>query len=163
MSCRLAKAKRRGGVQARVLPVRSRPRSGARWFVRRFPAATSTWSRAQTWPDGDPFLQRQNEPSDCGFDAQPALHLLAGSNDYRTVDLPGSPGRRSPDRGCVARAVFKSLDGGQRWVSTLLPGYPAGVPTGASRCLRHYGAAADPVVRAGTNGLFYYSRPGLQP
>src|SRR5437870_4684692 len=40
-----------------------------------------------TWPDGDPFLQRQNEPSIAVSTRNPR-HLLAGANDYRTVDLP---------------------------------------------------------------------------
>src|SRR5215216_493641 len=44
-----------------------------------------------TWPDGDPFLQRQNEPS-IGASTRNPLHLLAGANDYRTVDLPGLDG-----------------------------------------------------------------------
>ena len=39
------------------------------------------------WPGGDPHLQRQNEPSIAASTRNP-LHLLAGSNDYRTVDLP---------------------------------------------------------------------------
>ena len=39
-------------------------------------------------PDGDPFLQRQNEPSAAVSTRNP-LHLLGGSNDYRTVDIPG--------------------------------------------------------------------------
>jgi hypothetical protein len=42
------------------------------------------------WPSGDPFLQRQNEPS-IAVSSRNSLHLLAGSNDYRTVDLPGLP------------------------------------------------------------------------
>ena len=44
----------------------------------------------RTLPDGDPFLQRQNEPSIAASTRNP-LHLLAGANDYRTVDLPGLP------------------------------------------------------------------------
>src|SRR6476620_10934979 len=40
------------------------------------------------WTTGDPFLQRQNEPSSAVSTRNP-LHLLAGANDYRTVDLPG--------------------------------------------------------------------------
>ena len=51
--------------------------------------------------------------------------------------------------------VFKSYDGGNTWRSTLIPGYPQ--DTGSNSPLRAYKAGADPVVRAGTNGLFYYS------
>jgi len=43
------------------------------------------------WPNGDPFLQRQNEPSIAASTRNP-MHLLGGSNDYRTIDLPGLPG-----------------------------------------------------------------------
>ena len=38
-------------------------------------------------PGGDPFLQRQNEPA-IAVSTRNSLHLLAGANDYRTVDLP---------------------------------------------------------------------------
>src|SRR5213596_2317934 len=41
-----------------------------------------------TLPEGDPFLQRQNEPS-LAVSSRNACHLVGGSNDYRTVDLPG--------------------------------------------------------------------------
>jgi hypothetical protein len=37
-----------------------------------------------TLPGGDPYLQRQNEPSIAASTRNP-LHLLAGANDYRTV------------------------------------------------------------------------------
>src|SRR5687768_16387215 len=40
-----------------------------------------------TYPDGDPFLQRQNEPSSAVSTRNP-LHILGGANDYRTVDIP---------------------------------------------------------------------------
>jgi uncharacterized repeat protein (TIGR01451 family) len=107
-----------------------------------------------TWPAGDPFLQRQNEPSIAASTRNP-LHLLGGSNDYRTVDLPGLPGDEIGD---AWLGLYKSFDGGQRWTSTLLPGYPQDVSdAGKDSPIKGYAAGADPVVRAGTNGLIYYA------
>jgi hypothetical protein len=107
------------------------------------------------WPDGDPFLQRQNEPSIAASTRNP-LHLLAGSNDYRTVDVPGLPDGK--ETGDAWLGLFKSLDGGQRWTSTLLPGYPQDQsPAGKLSPLKGFEAGADAVVRAGTHGLVYFS------
>src|SRR5687767_5204964 len=107
-----------------------------------------------TWPDGDPFLQRQNEPSIAASTRNP-LHLLGGSNDYRTVDVPGLPGDEIGD---AWLGLYKSWDGGQRWISTLLPGYPQDTtPAGLASPIKGYAAGADAVVRAGTNGLIYYA------
>jgi len=115
------------------------------------------------WPGGDPWLQRQNEPSIAVSTRNP-LHLLAGSNDYRSIDvykadeLPGFEKEISTARDAWL-GYYTSYDGGQSWTSTLLPGYwdedttPEGAPPSP---LLGYEAAADPVVRAGTNGLFYY-------
>ena len=122
-----------------------------------------------TWPYGDPFLERQNEPS-LAVSTRNALHLLAGANDYRTVDLnllesePGEintcPSGASPCPGTAEPWVgqYISTDGGARWQSTLLPGFPQDVsPQGMSSPLHGFTTASDPVVRAGTNGLFYYA------
>jgi hypothetical protein len=104
-----------------------------------------------TYPGGDPFLQRQNEPSIAVSTRNP-LHLLAGANDYRTVDLPGiSDTQEDEQKRDAWLGIFKSRDGGLTWTSTLLPGYPQDNPR------LGYQAAADPAVRAGTNGLFYYA------
>jgi len=108
-----------------------------------------------TWPGGDPFLQRQNEPSIAVSSRNP-LHLLAGANDYRTVDLPGLP--NGDETGDAWHGVFKSFDGGLTWSSTLLPGYPQDTSVqGAASPNKGFQAGADPTVRAGTNGLFYFS------
>ncbi len=118
------------------------------------------------WPGGDPFLQRQNEPS-VAFSTRNPAHLLAGANDYRTVDLP-FPSVNPDDEEYAGDAwlgLFKSFDGGQTWQSTLLPGYPQDLsPEGLAfkGSVGAFGAAADPVVRAGTSGLFYYAGIAFQ-
>ena len=65
--------------------------------------------------------------------------------------------------------LFKSVDGGQNWKSTLLPGFPQDVsPEGLASPIKGREGATDPVMRAGTNGLFYFAgvafdRGGNQP
>src|SRR5512137_48824 len=68
------------------------------------------------WPGGDPFLQRQNEPSIAVSSANPE-HLLAGANDYRTVDIAKAPADKMA--GDAWAGIFKSLDGGKTWKSYL--------------------------------------------
>src|SRR5688500_15755788 len=116
-----------------------------------------------TFPEGDPYLQRQNEPSSAVSTRNP-LHILGGANDYRTVDIPHPSDVLRPQRMNADAWVglFKSFDGGQTWRSSLVPGYPQDeTPEGAASPLkvdgRPHHAATDAVVRAGTNGMFYYS------
>ena len=110
-----------------------------------------------SWPGGDPFLQRQNEPSMAVSTRNP-MHLLAGANDYRTVDLELalSGGQETGDSWL---GLFKSFDGGLTWSSTLLPGCKYSDPQCNDSGALHgiYDAGSDPVVRAGTNGMFYYA------
>jgi len=116
----------------------------------------------QKLPGGDPYLQRQNEPSGAASTRNP-LHLLFGSNDYRTVDIPQSEGPLPgvPEGAAAGDAwlgVFKSYNGGESWKSSLLSGYPQDVSAeGARSPLLGISAASDPTVRAGANGMFYYS------
>jgi hypothetical protein len=108
----------------------------------------------KTLPGGDPYLQRQNEPS-LAVSSRNPRHLLAGANDYRTVDIPGLPD--GTETGDSWLGLFKSFDGGETWQSTLIPGFPQdSSPEGTASPLKGYTAAADPIVRAGTHGLFYY-------
>jgi hypothetical protein len=107
------------------------------------------------WPGGDPFLQRQNEPA-LAVSTRNPRHLLAGANDYRSVDIPNP--NATDERGDAWLGVFKSLDGGATWGSTLLPGYPQDQSAiGLASPIHGFSTAADPLVRSGTNGLFYYS------
>ena len=111
------------------------------------------------WPGGDPFLQRQNEPSMAVSTRNP-LHILAGANDYRTVDLPGLPD--SEETGDAWLGLFISLDGGLTFRSTLVPGFPQDTTAPAEPVHQSvngitFNAAADPMVRSGLNGMFYYS------
>jgi len=107
---------------------------------------------------GDPYLQRQNEPSIAVSTVNHA-NLFAGANDYRTVDMPGLPSDKVP--GDAWLGVFKSRDGGESWTSGLLPGYPQSNNNPASP-LFGFDAAADPTVRAGVDGLFFYSGIAFQ-
>jgi hypothetical protein len=113
-------------------------------------------------PKGDPFLQRQNEPS-LAVSTRNPMHVLAGANDYRTVDMsipyeeiPGYEGTAAARDAWLG--LYKSYDGGQSWISTLLPGFPLDFTAqGATSPLKAFGTAADPVIRAGTSGMFYYA------
>ena len=108
------------------------------------------------WPGGDPFLQRQNEPS-MAISSRNPLHMVAGDNDYRSVDLPAVSGESEPT-GDAWLGFFTSFDGGQTWTSNLVPGYPQDTSlAGRLSPIYGLGAGADPTVRAGTNGMIYYS------
>ena len=109
-----------------------------------------------TFPNGDPFQRQQNEPS-VAYSSRNNLHLLSGANDYRAVDVPGLPGGR--ETGDSWLSYFWSTNGGATWKSTLIPGYPQDPACQSANppVLCDYAAGADPVVRAGVNGMFYYS------
>ena len=111
---------------------------------------------AGTGPDGDWTLQRQNEPSMACSSRNP-LNCLAGGNDYRTVDIP-FPDDGDRVIGDAWLGLYTTRDGGQTWTTRLLPGYPQDQSAaGLASSLKGYQAGADPVVRAGANGLFFYA------
>ena len=113
------------------------------------------------WPYGDPFLERQDEPV-IAISTRNPLHLLAGANDYRTVDLnlpetDVGEGTLATPTGEPWLGQYVSIDGGAHWQSTLLAGYPQDSSArGTSSPLHAFTTAADPVIASGTNGMFYY-------
>lgn len=108
--------------------------------------------------DGDPFLTKQNEPSMAVSSVNP-LHLLAGSNDYRLVDLTQSldnPGAS----GDSWLGLYKSFDGGRTWRSTVVSGCPLNIAQcndPKSAAIKGLQFASDPTVRSGPYGTFFYS------
>ena len=104
----------------------------------------------------DPNLQRQNEPSLDVSSINPR-HLLAGANDYSLVDFVGDEVDVTYDSWL---GVFKSYNGGESWEHDLLPPYQGifkGGATDTNHPLYGFDAAADPTVRAGKNGWFFFS------
>ena len=107
-----------------------------------------------TWPNGDPHLNRQNEGSGAVSSRNPRT-LFAGGNDYRTVDIP-FPADDGRVVGDAWMGAYRSYNGGETWLSSLLPGYPQDTsPEGVASPLKGYAVATDPIVQAGTHGLFY--------
>ena len=112
------------------------------------------------WPQGDPFLTKQNEPS-IAVSSRNSRHLVAGVNDYRLVPAEIVEGIGG---GKAWIQVYKSVDGGGTWRSTPLGGCPLNVPecldsTGLTASLRARAPtfSADPTFRAGPYGTFFLS------
>ncbi|MBI4908849.1 MAG: putative Ig domain-containing protein [Acidobacteria bacterium] len=104
---------------------------------------------------GDPFLQRQNEPS-IAVSSRSTSHLMAVANDYRLVDVPGLLDG-SDEIGDVWLGIFRSTDGGASWKSAVLPGCPYNIPSctaDPSSPINRRMAAADGTIRPGPNGMF---------
>src|SRR5688500_13411309 len=100
-----------------------------------------------TFPGGDPWRQKQNEPSMAVSTRNPC-HLLAGANDYRAVEVEGLPDDQ--EIGDAWLGWYESTDCGATWYSTLVPGYPQdSSPAGLASPVKGLAAGADPVVRSG--------------
>ena len=130
-------------------------RAGAQQQQQQTSAGANVNVIAGTGADGDWTLQRQNEPSIACSSRNPR-NCIAGANDYRTVDIP-FPAVGERVTGDAWLGWYTTKDGGLSWRTRLLPGFPQDTSTvGLNSPLRGYGAGADPIIRPGTNGLFYY-------
>jgi Lectin C-type domain len=109
----------------------------------------------KTFPGGDPWLQKQNEPSGAPSTENPC-RLLAGANDYRAVNVPGLPADK--ETGDAWPGWYTSINCGQTWYSTLVPGYPQDQSAiGKASPVYGMSTGADSTVRAGAGGFFAYS------
>lgn len=106
----------------------------------------------------DPTLQRcgvdrreQNEPTIAIDPRNPSVRT-AGSNDYCTIPIDGD----------AWAGFYRSSDGGNTWVDSLLPGYPADSSPQAQASPVHQMtlggalAAGDPVQAWDTKGNLFY-------
>lgn len=92
--------------------------------------------------------RQQNEPS-AAVDARNAAIVVAGSNDYCTVELAGG----------TWTGFYRSTDSGATWVDSLLPGYPTDTsPEGQASPLQRRGItnAGDPVQAWDLQGRLFY-------
>ncbi|MEP6852213.1 MAG: sialidase family protein [bacterium] len=92
--------------------------------------------------------RQQNEPS-AAMDPRHTSIVVAGSNDYCTVQLAGG----------TWTGFYRSTTSGAAWVDSLLPGYPTdNSPEGLASPLRQRGInnAGDPVQAWDLQGRLYY-------
>ena len=92
--------------------------------------------------------RQQNEPS-VAVDARNPAIIVAGSNDYCTVELAGG----------TWAGFYRSTNGGTSWIDSLLPGYPTDTsPEGLASPLQQRGItnAGDPVQAWDLNGNLFY-------
>ena len=129
--------------------------AGSAFVHAQLPGQNINMVSGKTLPYGDPYLQKQNEPSGAVSTRNPC-RLLAGANDYRTVNLPGLPADK--ENGDAWVGWYTSINCGQTWSSTLMPGFPQDTTTvGKASPVYGLSTAADPTVRAGAGGFFGYS------
>ncbi|MCW2812507.1 MAG: hypothetical protein JWP61_2965 [Friedmanniella sp.] len=92
--------------------------------------------------------RQQNEPSAAVDPRKPSI-VVAGSNDYCTVELAGG----------TWAGFYRSTTGGQAWTDSLLPGYPTDTsPEGLASPLQQRGIAnaGDPVQAWDLQGRLFY-------
>jgi hypothetical protein len=92
--------------------------------------------------------RQQNEPSAAVDPREPSI-VVAGSNDYCTVEVAGG----------TWTGFYRSTDRGATWQDSLLPGYPTDTsPEGLASPLQRRGItnAGDPVQAWDTQGRLFY-------
>src|SRR3954454_9944704 len=113
-------------------------------------------------PYSDPTLTecgrsrgRQNEPS-VAIDPRNTRVLIGSSNDYcgvfnDGVDADGAPIRSGP----VWLGYYRSTNGGARFTSSLVPGYPGDTSPYAARAHIRTASAGDPMLAWDNHGRLF--------
>ncbi|MBA3691112.1 MAG: hypothetical protein H0W82_06840, partial [Actinobacteria bacterium] len=111
----------------------------------------------------DPTIQecsrskgRQNEPA-VGVDPRDTDVILGSSNDYCGVYNDGEDAEGSPlPIGPIWLGYYRSEDGGQRFTSSLVPGYPGDPTPYADRAHIRTASSGDPVIAWDNYGNAYF-------
>ena len=112
------------------------------------------------FPEGDFGLTKQNEVS-LAVSSRHSRHLMAGSNDWRLVQVPVAEGLAGAK---AWTSLYKSVDGGSTWFTVIPGGCPLNIRacndwTGLTAPLRALAPdfSADPTIRPGPFGTFFFS------
>jgi len=123
---------------------------------------TSIWFSGTQWPTGDPLFATAERAFDGRLDAEIRCTSWRGANDYRTVDLEtlltgGTENGRFVAWDYLSRSMavyYVAKYVCCRVCPELVIQCTDNNGSGHSALQGIYGAASDPVVRAGTNGMF---------
>jgi hypothetical protein len=95
---------------------------------------------------------RQNEPA-VAVDPRDTSVLLGSSNDYCGVYNRGIPAGAV---GPIWLGYYRSLDGGARWTSSLVPGYPDDTSPYRALSQARTASAGDPVIAWDNHGRAFF-------
>jgi hypothetical protein len=95
----------------------------------------------------DTNSRQQVEPTIAVHPSNPNI-IVAGAQDLRLL----------PQGGHRWHGYYRSVDGGQTWSASLLPGFPGDTsPDGVASPLRRFDLTSDPVLAFDRNGNVYYT------
>jgi len=124
-------------------------------YVSNYTLVTGTPYSDATLTECSQSRGRQNEPS-VVMDPRDTSVLVGSSNDYCGVYNDGSDTNGAPiPSGPIWLGYYRSEDGGQSFVSSLVPGYPKDVSPYASRARIRTASAGDPVLTWDADGRLF--------
>src|SRR5207244_10599106 len=141
-----------GNVLADVRLTNDFPGGG---YVSAYTLATGSAYSDATLAECSRARGRQNEPA-VAVNPRHVNVLIGSSNDYCGVYNDGSDTNGAPiPSGPIWLGYYRSEDGGQSFVSSLVPGYPKDVSPYASRARIRTASAGDPVLTWDADGRLF--------